>query len=424
MINKNILVITSALLCSSSLTTLAADKTIETPSGYTWDGVYFGIGGGFGAVVHEVDVPPLGGFNFNGIGGEGVFGELTIGYDYSITDRILFGIYGNYRFGDIKTELNIPGLAFNADISLDSGYDIIGRLGYVLTPSTLGYVLGGYSHQNFELSTNVGLGFDFDQSGYVIGTGLETVLKDNWTLKSEYRYAQYGDEDFGSGGLLSIEPSTHTFHSSLVYRMNGGIPAETSISQVAYDFTGWRAGLSFGAGAVVHQVNVNLGGNNEFNGIGGEGVFAEASLGYDWGLGDNFVVGLGADVRFGSIETDLNIPALGGFSADIDADLGFDFTGRLGYLLEDNALVYGLAGYSYQEFDVGLSALGGIPDLDFELGGWTVGAGLEVGVSENLSTKLEYRYAEYEDEDFGTGGLLTVEPSIHTVRLGINYRLN
>ncbi|MGE0847661.1 MAG: hypothetical protein AB7L41_15450, partial [Flavobacteriaceae bacterium] len=55
-----------------------------------WTGFYLSAGIGAGAVVHELDVLSI--FNFNGIGGEGVFGELGVGYDYMISDRLLLGV--------------------------------------------------------------------------------------------------------------------------------------------------------------------------------------------------------------------------------------------------------------------------------------------------------------------------------------------
>jgi outer membrane immunogenic protein len=37
---------------------------------------------------------------------------------------------------------------------------------------------------------------------------------------------------------------------------------------------------------------------------------------------------------------------------------------------------------------------------------------------------IEYRYAKFADEDFDTGGLFKVEPSSHTVRVGLKYKFN
>ncbi len=62
----------------------AADvvQPVET-SGFNWSGLYVGFGVGAGANVHKLssDFIPI---SLNGIGGEGVYGELTAGYDYMV----------------------------------------------------------------------------------------------------------------------------------------------------------------------------------------------------------------------------------------------------------------------------------------------------------------------------------------------------
>ncbi|TGR35914.1 outer membrane beta-barrel protein, partial [Mesorhizobium sp. M1C.F.Ca.ET.195.01.1.1] len=84
------------------------------------------------------------------------------------------------------------------------GFDAGLRVGYLLTPNTLGYVLGGYSWQKYKLDSNAGFGFDWDQSGYFVGGGLETAINSNWTIKTEYRYTRFGTKDdlLSEAGLI------------------------------------------------------------------------------------------------------------------------------------------------------------------------------------------------------------------------------
>ena len=60
-------------------------------AGYNWSGFYVGVGVGVGANVSELSSRLLPGISLDGIGGEGVFGELTVGYDHMISPRFLFG---------------------------------------------------------------------------------------------------------------------------------------------------------------------------------------------------------------------------------------------------------------------------------------------------------------------------------------------
>ena len=36
------------------------------------------------------------------------------------------------------------------------------------------------------------------------------MISPNATVRVEYRYTSYGSEDWGSGGLVDVSPSTHT----------------------------------------------------------------------------------------------------------------------------------------------------------------------------------------------------------------------
>ncbi len=57
--------------------------------------------------------------------------------------------------------------------------------------------------------------------------------------------------------------------------------------------------------------------------------------------------------------------------------------------------------------------------------GWVAGAGLEFALGGNWSGKLEYNYIDLGAKTFAFDGLPTtrVDPSLHMVKLGLNYRL-
>jgi len=389
-------------------------------SGFNWSGAYIGIGGGFGATVHKVSAP---GASFNGIGGNGVFGELTAGYDYMVNERFLLGGFIDANYGNIGPSLSVPG----ADIDLTNsyGFDVGLRAGYLLNPSTLGYVLGGYSWQHFKLDGSGdadGLDFTENRGGYVLGVGMETVLRGNWTLKTEYRYADYGDKsvlDFGAGPL-NVEPSTHTFHVAANYRFGAQNGGGASFVAPAYNWTGFYVGGALGAGTMVHDLT--LGGALELNGIGGEGVFGEGSIGYDHDFG-TWVAGVQLDGRYSGIRTKLDI--FGG-SIKGDADYGFDALARVGAKVNESTLAYVIGGYSWQHFNLHASAPGGPSGDIYDWGssGFSVGGGLETAVSNNMTVGLEYRYSQYAKEDFGSDGILEDTPSFQTVRLGLKYKFN
>ncbi|AZN99947.1 porin family protein [Mesorhizobium sp. M9A.F.Ca.ET.002.03.1.2] len=413
-------------LGSASHAADAVVPVVET-SGFNWSGIYVGFGVGAGANVHELSGDLLPGFSLNGIGGEGVYGELTVGYDYMVSPRFLIGGLLDAHVGNIETTLDVAG--FNASVQETYGFDAGLRAGYLFTPNTLGYVLGGYSWQKYKLDTNAGFDFDWDQSGYFVGAGVETAVNSNWTIKTEYRYTRFGTNDdlladLGApDGTLNLDTSRHTFQVAANYRFgaqNGGVAA---FEAPAYNWTGFYVGGAAGAGASVHQIDVPPLGL-EFNGLGGEGVFGELNVGYDHDFG-SWVAGVMVDARYSGMTSELKVP---GGSINLDTDYGFDVLGRVGMKVNESTLAYVLGGYSWQHFDLNASSpIGDI--LDWDSSGFSVGGGLETAMSSNVTVGIEYRYSQFSEKDFSSeialpDDTLTSTPSFHTVRIGAKYKFN
>ncbi|UVK36922.1 outer membrane beta-barrel protein [Mesorhizobium sp. AR10] len=421
---KSILLSAVSIVALAS-TALAADVVAPVESsGFNWSGVYVGFGVGAGANVHELGSDFIPGLSLNGIGGEGVYGEATVGYDYMVSPRFLLGGLLDAHFGNIETTLDVVGL--NASIQETYGFDAGLRAGYLFTPNTLGYVLGGYSWQKYKLDTNAGFDLDWDQSGYFLGAGVETAINSNWTIKTEYRYTRFGTANILSDlgvpdGVLNTDTSRHTFQVAANYRFGAQNGSAASFETPAYNWTGFYIGGAGGAGASVHQFNIP---GLEFNGLGGEGVFGELNAGYDHDFG-SWVAGVMVDARYSGMTSELE---LFGGSINLDTDYGFDVLGRVGMKVNESTLAYVLGGYSWQHFDLNASApIGDI--LDWGSSGFSVGGGLETAVSSNMTVGLEYRYSQFAKKDFSADigapdDFLTSTPSFHTVRIGAKYKFN
>ena len=423
--------VSSAAIASAAQ---AADAVIEEApvvTGYNWSGLYVGAGVGVGATVHGLGLSNILGpldVDANGLGGEGFFGEVSVGYDYLVSPRFLIGGFADFRFGNIGPELELGGGSI--ELTNQYGFDVGGRVGYLFNPTTLGYVLGGYSWQRFKLDGDGGIDFEEDRDGYVVGVGMETVLTGAWTLKTEYRYADYGDDvvatlaenpDFGDTNL-SVHPSTHTFLLGVNYKFgadNGGGPA---IEVPTYNWTGFYLGVAGAAGAAVTELSQ---GGGSLDGIGGEGVRGEISAGYDYDFG-SFVAGIMVDAHYGNGKSELNLN-LGGPSINFDAkaDYGFDILARAGMKVNESTLAYVLGGYSWQNFEVEASATGqgSATVAEWDVNGFTIGGGLETAVTSNVTVGFEYRYTQFEDADFDLGGI-DVETSMQTARVTAKYKFN
>ncbi len=165
------------------------------------------------------------------------------------------------------------------------------------------------------------------------------------------------------------------------------------------------------------------------------GVYVGGALNWDWGTfdeGDFDADGWGGtlfggyNMQNGSIvygvEGDLATSNQSQtVTPGIKMEQGFNgsLRGRLGYAL-DPVLVYGTAGLAGSRLEAKQAG-----DKDTQMGwGWTVGAGVEAMVTENISARVEYRYTDYGDQDFKLNGSKykrSFEENTVKVGLGVHF---
>jgi outer membrane immunogenic protein len=108
-------------------------------------------------------------------------------------------------------------------------------------------------------------------------------------------------------------------------------------------------------------------------------------------------------------------------------------TGRVGYAL-DQLLLYAKGGAAWMRAgttrDVLLSNVNvGTASLTDVRTGWTAGAGLEWGITENLSAKLEYDYLDFGTKNYtytlvpiAVTTPISIRSQTHMITAGLNYR--
>ncbi len=138
------------------------------------------------------------------------------------------------------------------------------------------------------------------------------------------------------------------------------------------------------------------------------GVMGGAQVGYNWQNGW-FVYGLEADLQASGAEDT--------FAAYKFSNPWFGTVrGRAGYAM-NNVLFYLTGGLAYGG---GRVDFGPLSEWQTHLG-WTVGAGVEVGLTPNWSAKAEYLYVELGDRGYVLTGINNGFQS-NVFRLGVNYR--
>ena len=198
---------------------MAADIYIDTPvqapeQAYNWSGPYLGVYGLAGAVVDEVTI---GGANVNGVGGEGVGGGGFAGYQWQFGSWVI-GAEGAIGFENLKTEASFG--PFFLEASPDWTASVSARAGFLLAERAMLYGIGGWSYLSGYtvdiVTPGPSLSVEEDFSGWHLGAGLEAAFGDAITARVEYRYTQYGGENWTVPGL-DIEPSSHTGRLGIAY---------------------------------------------------------------------------------------------------------------------------------------------------------------------------------------------------------------
>lgn len=411
--NKSLSLLCVTILGFSS-SAIAADHDLPTEH-LSWTGWYAGVAAGAGGAVGDLNIG--GGFaSLDGISAEGFLGSAFIGYDYQIKPKIVIGIMADYTISNIESELSIPVLAgFNATFRGDRNWSILGRAGYLVGPDTLAYVLAGYTKQEFELNTNIGFGLDFDAGGLTVGSGIEHRINQNWSARAEYRYTSFGDFT-PIPGLLDVAVDAHTARFGLAYRMSSENGMRPDFDAPEVNWTGLNVGLGLGANST--SAEISSPGVFSFDGIGAEGLQAGVHIGYDHQINDRWVVGIEAAARHSNAKLDLKV---GGVSvADVEEDYNLSLTGRIGWLPAPNAMIYALAGRTWAEYD--FSAAGGAISANFNHNGWTVGSGVEYAVNDKWTSRLEYRFTQFDDETLF--GPIESTPSDHSFMTSVSYRFD
>jgi opacity protein-like surface antigen len=139
--------------------------------------------------------------SIDGVNSHGFIGGGRIGFDYA-RGRLLFGAFADYNFSGMETNASVAGIG-NFDLRKEDEWTIGGRIGYIVAPRTLAYVLAGYTQTEYSvggldnaviapLFTSVRSGATFD--GVTVGGGIEFALAANVFFGLEYQHTFYGEE--------------------------------------------------------------------------------------------------------------------------------------------------------------------------------------------------------------------------------------
>lgn len=224
--------------------------------------------------------------------------------------------------------------------------------------------------------------------------------------------------------------TTASFAADLPSRSTPPMAPAPTLSQMT--FAGFYVGISGGWGQAEFK---DKGSSTTHRGNGG---LLGVTAGYNYVLNNRFVLGLEGDVSWMNARKKSTDASSGpGFSylgtgqaeqtlfATIRPRVGYTFGNWMPYLTGGLAIADTKLKYS-DAFYVGTTRTYSASDsVSKTRTGWTIGGGVEVLLTQNLSAKVEYLYADYGSaryrwSDGSTTDKISLKNNI--VRAGLNYR--
>jgi outer membrane immunogenic protein len=371
---------------------LAADISLgptlkAPPIALSWTGFYLGGDVGIRSSRSDLttDAINFGGFipTFTGSATSEPFDGTSprvggyFGYNWQFAPTWVAGLEADIAWSD-KTEtiggMFLPGPVFAGvsglavdSVSTRTTWDgsLRGRLGYLVSSSTLLYATGGVAWQHEESTvvcsiltfcapTGVTYNNSTTKAGWTLGGGIETSLWSHWLLRGQYRYANYGTTTYASSVLLagfpvtsvySVSLQTHTAMLGLAYKFGDSpappgsatpamsvkaLPLKAPAAPTSLDWSGAYVGLDAGmrssvTDATENSVTIN-GAPNPCSGsfllsnppcvmsepMNGTTFRFGGYLGYNWRFSSLWLVGIEGDIAAANQTTTLGGTALPG----------------------------------------------------------------------------------------------------------------
>lgn len=436
--------------CALALCFLTTTAKAQSASAPSWDGFYVGANVGLRATQSKwtgLDFfgPPVPGLESQTFNDAAFRYGFYAGYNWQFAPRWVAGIEGEW--GDAQKTRTQPGFlpGFSGiffgivpgdTVSVQTNWDagLRGRIGYLVTPSTLLYATGGAAWQDFKITSVCGpsdcgsetpASAHTTQVGWMAGGGIEKMLAGNWLARAEYRYADFGTSretlHFGAPifgtATVDLKLATSTYVFGLAYRFGGKAPSAPQPVAEVPRWSGPYLGLAAGARSREFKWTTVVGGpfpilpgvgyewynDTEFRG----GVFA----GYNWQFAERFVAGIEGDWGTSNHTTTQYgaLPGVDGVFGPIDpgdmirVKTSWDTSarGRIGYLVDPSLLIYGTGGIAWQHLQVveacGPLTCGATTSATDTImaQGWTYGGGIEAAVGGGWRLRAEYRFADY-----------------------------
>ena len=216
------------------------------------------------------------------------------------------------------------------------------------------------------------------------------------------------------------------FAADLPYRRQAPVQYGAPPVFTNFTWTGAYVGGNLGWRGVNFDPVIN---SLELNGKTRHSLTGGGHVGYNYQVHPNVVVGVEADLGYGSNEAKAPTVVVGPGTLSSRASVGWAGTvrGRLGYT-QDSWMIYGTGGLAFADLETqaAISVPGNVftSKNDKWAAGYAVGAGVEYMLTPNVTVRGEYLYSDYGRHTVAVplGGQASVEVDSHTARAGVSYK--
>ena len=183
---------------------------------FTWTGVYVGGQIGYAFAKQNANYgDSVGGYSSFSQNTDGVIGGAHVGYNLQL-NQFVVGLEGSVDGTSISKNAHLglfggadPAVSYN--VSSDVQGSIRGRVGYAWD-RVLIYATGGVAFAGTKI--NVSTPFSYDSAsnsrvGWTVGGGVEYAVTNNWSIRAEYRYSDFGHPTFYPTNLSALEPGVY-----------------------------------------------------------------------------------------------------------------------------------------------------------------------------------------------------------------------
>ena len=177
---------------------------------FSWTGIYVGAQAGYAWGNDSINggIPASGAFFPGNLSPQGIIGGGHVGYNLQINQWVA-GLEGTVDGSSFSGSSSLGSVAastaenIQGSICIRAGYAYDRFLAYVTGGAAFTSISNNYSA--FVAPGAVSSGITRSRAGWTVGGGLEYALTNNWSVRVEYRYSDFGKyTDYAFGGVTTV----------------------------------------------------------------------------------------------------------------------------------------------------------------------------------------------------------------------------